>query len=85
MTAATDTPKRSGFLGLVLRMIFVWPVVLLWKMASAAEKSLGIFPTLLIGALMVAFGLFLCSSFFGVIFGLPLTVLGAALTVRALY
>ncbi len=76
-------PKRRG--GRVLRYVLLTPIRLGWWMASKIERSTGILFTLLIGAALLVGGFFLCSTFIGMILGIPMIVAGGFLALRALY
>lgn len=60
------------------------PFVALWRLASAAERRLGIVRSLLIGAALATLGLLFCLTFVGVLVGLPLFIFGVTLFLRAL-
>lgn len=68
---------------------WMWPITgpcrLLWWAATRTEKRMGIPLTLASGAALLFAGLFLTSTIIGAIVGIPMTVLGAFLTLRALY
>ena len=79
----THMEKRSGS-GL-LKVFFVWPVKAAWKFATLVEKSIGILLSLLLAAALLLIGMYLASTFFGLIIGLPMMAAGAILLLRALY
>jgi hypothetical protein len=76
-------PKRRG--GRLLRFVLLAPLRLGWWMASKVERSTGILFTLLIGAGLLVGGFFLCSTFIGMVLGIPMIVAGGFLALRALY
>ena len=69
----------------ILRMLLLWPIFLLWRLATVACNALGIIFTILLAVALLGAGYLLISSFIGIIFGLPLMVIGAFLLARALY
>ena len=77
--------KRRSYGGRLLRYTLLAPFRLAWWMASKIEKSTGILFTLLIGAALLVVGFFLCSTFFGMILGIPMIAAGGFLALRALY
>src|SRR5262245_1260639 len=81
----SETAKPKGRGGRVLRYVLLAPFRLGWWMASRIEKSTGILFTLLVGAGLLMGGFFLCSTFFGMLLGIPMIVAGGFLALRALY
>jgi hypothetical protein len=54
-------------------------------MASRVERSTGILFTLIVGAVLLAGGIFLSSTLLGLILGVPMIFAGGFLVLRALY
>lgn len=80
---STDTERRPS--GRLLKILFVWPVKAAWKFATLIEKSIGILLSLLLAAALLLIGMYLVSTFFGFIIGLPMMAAGVILLLRALY
>ena len=76
-------PKRRG--ARMLRYFLFAPFRFGWWMSSRVERSAGILFTLLIGAALLGVGFFLCSTFIGMIVGIPMMIAGGFLALRALY
>ena len=79
-----STTSRS-FPSRVLRILFFWPIRLMWRVATATSNALGIVFTLILAVALIGAGYVLISSFFGIFFGIPLMIIGAFLLARALY
>ena len=79
----THLERRAG--GGLLKVLFVWPLKAAWKCATLVEKSIGILLSLLLAAALLLIGMYLASTFFGLIIGLPMMAAGAILLLRALY
>lgn len=71
--------------GKLLRLFFIWPIKLMWKIVTATCTAIGILLTLLLGSALLFTGYLLVTTFIGAILGLPMMVIGAFLIVRALY
>ena len=69
----------------MIRALLLWPVFALWRLVTAAANALGIVLSLVVALVMIGVGLFLSSTFVGIIFGLPILILGIFLLARALY
>jgi len=67
------------------RMLFLWPVFLLWRTVTVLSNALGIIFSIIVGLALLGVGYLLISTFIGIIFGLPLMIFGAFLLARALY
>lgn len=67
------------------RRWFLWPVLGLWRVASAVEVRLGIPWTLALGCGLVTSGLFLSVTLIALPAGLASLLFGTFLTLRALY
>ena len=76
---ASVGPGRLG------KLFFVWPLKISWRVSSMVERRLGIVLTLLLGAFLTLVGVAFSSTFIGLLFGIPMTVAGLFLLVRALY
>lgn len=61
------------------------PFALAWRAASLVERRLGILPLLLLGLGLFVLGMLLNLTLAGMILGIPATLLGALLLLRALY
>ena len=68
-----------------LRMLFLWPVFLLWRLATIACNALGIVFSIILAVALIGAGYLLISTFIGIVLGLPLMVIGAFFLARALY
>ena len=68
-----------------LRILFLWPVFLLWRVVTALCKALGIIFSLIVALALLGAGYLLISTFIGILLGLPLMIFGAFLLARALY
>lgn len=75
-----ESLSRKGF-----RALFLFPFKVSWKLASFAEKSLGLLFLIIVGAACLLAGLALLSTLIGFIFGIPLVWIGVFLLLRALY
>ncbi|MFP6581155.1 MAG: hypothetical protein VCD00_01220 [Candidatus Hydrogenedentota bacterium] len=80
-----DTAHTSLFPGKILRLFFVWPFKLLWKIVTTTCNAIGILLSLLLGSALMFAGYILVTTFIGAIIGLPMMVIGAFLILRALY
>lgn len=69
----------------VIRAIFLWPIILLWRMVTMIGNALGILLTLLLGLAFMAAGYVLTATVIGAVIGIPLFVLGFLLLLRALW
>lgn len=58
---------------------------LIWRFVSFVERRLGIAGTLVIGLVLIVFGMVLNATIAGLLIGIPATLLGALLLLRALY
>ena len=65
--------------------LVLWPIVLLWRLATAVVKLIGILSALAVGAILMGIGWLLISTLAGAIIGVPLFVVGLLLVIRALY
>ena len=81
-TMETPRTKRGGRL---LRYLTLTPFRMGWWMASRVERATGILFTLIVGAVLLAGGIFLSSTLLGLILGIPMIVAGGFLVLRALY
>ena len=63
----------------------VWPVVLLWRTASFIERRIGIAGTLAVGLAFLILGFLFNMTLAGMLIGIPVSLLGAMLLLRALY
>jgi hypothetical protein len=84
MVETFDAPKKRRR-GRLLRYLLFTPFRIGWWMASRVEKSTGIIFTLIMGAALLAGGIFLSSTLLGLILGVPMIVAGGFLVLRALY
>ena len=71
--------------GRMIRALLLWPFFVLWRLVTATANALGIVLSLVVALVMIGIGLFLSSTFVGIIFGLPILILGIFLLARALY
>lgn len=84
MADTMDTPRRKNG-GRLLRYLVFAPFRMGWWMASRVERATGILFTLIVGAALLAAGIFLSSTLLGAIPGIPMIVAGGFLVLRALY
>ena len=84
MTGTLDTPRKNRS-GRILRYVLFAPIRIGWWMASRVERSTGIAFTLILGAVLLAGGIFLSSTLLGAIPGIPMIAAGGFLVLRALY
>lgn len=84
MADTMDTPRKKRG-GRLLRYVILAPFRIGWWMASRVERATGILFTLILGAVLLAGGIFLCSTLLGAIPGIPMLVAGGFLVLRALY
>ena len=78
--------RTASFLpGKLFRLIFIWPLQLLWKFVTFTCNAIGIIMCLLLGSALLVAGYFLTATFFGAVLGIPMFVFGLFLVVRALY
>jgi hypothetical protein len=84
MADTMETPGKNRS-GRFLRYVVFAPFRVGWWMASRIEKSTGILFTLIVGAVLLAGGIFLSSTLLGLILGIPMIVAGGFLVLRALY
>ncbi len=68
-----------------LRMLLLWPIILLWRMVTALCKALGIVFSIIVSLALLGAGYLLVSTFIGIVLGIPLMIFGAFLLARALY
>ena len=81
MGAGADSPgRRRGW----LRWALV-PFALAWRAASLVERHLGLLPLLLLGLGFFVLGMLLNLTLAGMLLGIPATLLGSLLLLRALY
>ena len=78
-TTSRTLPARA------LRMLLLWPVFLLWRLATVTCNAIGIIFSIIVALALLGAGYLLISTFIGVIFGIPLMIVGAFLLARALY
>lgn len=83
--AATNQPQQTFRPSRAFRWLIVWPLALTWRVVTAIANFTGILLALVLGFVLVAVGLLLCSTIIGFIFGAPLVFIGALLLLRALY
>lgn len=65
--------------------ILLFPFRLAWQLVTALVNAIGILMGLLIGSLLMAVGILLCFTVIGAFIGVPLTVIGFLILLRALY
>jgi hypothetical protein len=75
--------RRPG--GGLLKALFLWPVKVIWKIATLVERSTGILLALILAVALLLIGMYLTSTIIGAVVGLPMMAAGAALLLRALY
>lgn len=63
---------------------YLWPCILLWGLATAVERRVGIFPVLVLGLVLATLGWLLIASLLGAVIGIPLLVLGLFLFARGI-
>ena len=68
-----------------LRILLLWPIILLWRMVTALCKALGIVFSIIVALALLGAGYLLISTFVGIVLGIPLMIFGAFLLARALY
>jgi hypothetical protein len=68
----------------MLRLL-LWPLKLAWGIVTRVVDLMGILLGLLVGFLLMAVGLLLCSGIITIFLGLPLLIIGFLLVLRALY
>lgn len=68
-----------------IRIVFFWPLMLLWRFVTFVTNVIGILLALIIGLGLMALGLFLSSTIIGLVVGVPLFILGLLLLIRAIY
>ena len=78
-TTSRTLPARA------LRMLLLWPVFLLWRLATVTCNAIGIIFSIIVALALLGAGYLLISTFIGVVFGIPLMIVGAFLLARALY
>ncbi|MCH8204948.1 MAG: hypothetical protein IID09_07265 [Candidatus Hydrogenedentes bacterium] len=78
-TTSRTLPTRA------LRMLLLWPVFLLWRLATITCNAIGIVFSIIVALALLGAGYLLISTFIGIILGLPLILFGAFLLARALY
>lgn len=71
--------------GRKVRGLFVWPIVLGWRLATWTVGLTGILLGLILGLMFMMLGMLLCSTLVGVLVGFPLAAFGLLLLLRALY
>lgn len=67
------------------RPLWLWPIVLLWRLVTGIAKVTGIVVALAVGSVLMLTGYLLTGTIIGAIIGLPLFFLGFLLVLRALY
>ena len=85
VSAQIEAGKTKNRGGRLLRYLLLAPFRLGWWMASKVEGSTGILFTLLVGAGLLAGGIFLSSTLIGALLGIPMIIAGGFLALRALY
>jgi len=65
--------------------LLLWPVVLLWRLATFVATLTGIVMALMLGFVLMVIGLALTSSLVGGVIGIPMFLFGLLLLVRGLY
>ena len=78
-TTSRTLPTRA------LRMLLLWPVFLLWRLATITCNAIGIVFSIIVALALLGAGYLLISTFIGIILGVPLLIFGAFLLARALY
>lgn len=78
-TSSRTLPARA------LRMLLLWPVFLLWRLATVTCNAIGIIFTIILALALLGAGYLLISTLIGIILGVPLLIFGAFLLARALY
>jgi len=68
-----------------IRIVFFWPLILAWRLATFITNMIGILLALVIGLGLMMLGVFLSSTLIGIVVGVPLFILGLLLLVRAIY
>ena len=69
----------------VLRLLLLWPVFLLWRLATVTCNAIGIIFCIIVALALLGAGYVLISTFIGAIIGIPLMIFGTLLLARALY
>jgi len=67
------------------RAVLVWPLMLLWRLATLVEKAVGIALCLALGVVFMGLGMLLNMTFFGMVLGVPLFFVGLLLAIRGLF
>ena len=83
--AATTHSQQTFRPSRAFRWLIIWPLSITWRLVTAFANFTGILLALVLGFVLVAVGLFLCSTIIGFIFGAPLVFIGGLLLLRALY
>ena len=83
--AARNHSRQSFWPSGAFRWLIVWPLSIAWRIVTAIANVTGILLALVLGFVLVAVGLLLCSTIMGFIFGVPLVFIGGLLLLRALY
>ena len=78
-TTSRTLPTRA------LRMLLLWPVFLLWRLATITCNAIGIVFSIIVALALLGAGYLLISTFIGIVLGIPLMIFGAFLLARALY
>ncbi len=76
---------RPSFASRLLKLFFVWPIILLWKSVTWVCSAIGILLCIILGLACLGVGYLLTATVIGAIVGIPLMVVGSFLLMRALY
>lgn len=79
------TTRRASFPARMMRGILLWPIRMLWRIATSVCNAIGIVMTLVFALAMLGVGYLFCTTVVGVVVGLPLMLIGFILLLRALY
>jgi len=68
-----------------LLKLLLWPFWLTLRLVEAIIKITGRFLAIILGLIVLFFGITLCVTIIGVVFGIPLVIVGLGLIIRGLF